>query len=450
MSVISHAAPAVEAQTETLTPSLTEIEKITNEIVRAEIRMMRISTQLRECCRRPGKWKSWRVFAYKLADSCMTNAGMILIAASRYKYANNTSAAPRPYLKSGHIVNLTAASIMVGGTLLESALDRLSDSRLSKLRLGPKPSLDDFQMTRSDLDLLLERRSSMIRGYSNLSAAQKEILEVDGLILVDLKELAEQEFLDAYCDVARLRANRDLSNLTTLVGASSAGYLGSLNSLLSVANRSPKQTGVAGLGFITSGSTVMVSPLVTSLGSDLSRRRAQSRLSAFGVEAHDVSLAKLDQHCKYFGQVIAKADDADKRLLQALNARRSVYNLHNAILLARGEWRSDLRLRSRRDLAERLFFSTVVGGTNIARGSQLALAGFHYFDSPPDTFRLVASASTAYIAGTGMWTVDNLQGKFREELIQRKLKKATKLSVHARLLEDLEQLKMMEDQMSLY
>ncbi len=62
----------------------------------------------------------------------------------------------------------------------------------------------------------------MIRGCSNLSATQKEILEVDGLILVDLKELAEQEFLDAYCDVARLRANRDLSNLTTLLGASSA------------------------------------------------------------------------------------------------------------------------------------------------------------------------------------------------------------------------------------
>lgn len=450
MAVMGGSTPIAEAQTESSTMNLAEIEKTTNEIVRAEIQMMRIGTQLHEGWRRPAKCKSWRIFAYRLADSCLTNAGMILIAASRYQYANNTSAAPRPYLKSGHIVNLTAASIMVGGTLIESALDRLSDSRLTKLRLDPKSSLNDFLQTRTELDQLLEKRHSMIRHCSNLSAAQKEILEVDGLVLLDLKDLTEKEFVDAYCDVVQLKTNRDLANLTTLVGASAAGYGGSLNSLLSVANHEPKQTGVAGIGFITAGSTVMLSPLISAMGSELSKRQALSRLSVLNLKASDISLARLDHHCQCLEQAIAKAEDADKILLQALEARRSVYNLHNAILITRSKWRSDSRSRSRRELAERLFFSSAVGGTNIARGCQLALAGFRYFDSPPNTFRLVASASTGYIAGTGIWTVDNVQGKLREELIKRKLKKASKLSVHGRLLEDLDQLDMMEDQMSLY
>lgn len=445
---MGHPTAIAEAQTESSTLDLAEIEKTTNEIVRAEIRMMRIGTQLHEGWRRPAKYKSWRIFAYRLADSCLTNAGMILIAASRYQYANNTSAAPRPYLKSGHIVNLTAASIMVGGTLIESALDRLSDIRLSKQRLDPKSSLDDFLQTRTELDQLLEKRNSMIRHCSNLSAAQKEILEVDGLVLLDLKDLTEREFVDAYCDVVQLKMNRDLANLTTLVGASAAGYGGSLNSLLSVANHEPKQTGVAGIGFITAGSTVMLSPLISAMGSELSKRQALSRLSVLNLKASDISLARLDHHCQRLEQAIAKAEDAD--MLQALEARRSVYNLHNAILITRSKWRSDSRSRSRRELAERLFFSSAVGGTNIARGCQLALAGFRYFDSPPNTFRLVASASTGYIAGTGIWTIDNVQGKLREELIKRKLKKASKLSVHGRLLEDLDQLDMMEDQMSLY
>ncbi|MBX9685385.1 MAG: hypothetical protein K2X27_01710, partial [Candidatus Obscuribacterales bacterium] len=123
--------------------------------------------------------------------------------------------------------------------------------------------------------------------------------------------------------------------------------------------------------------------------------------------------------------------------------------LHNAIFDGRDETRSLAKLKSKNELRERLFFSAIVGGTNIARGAQLAVAGFHFNDSPKDNFRLVASASTGYIAGSGVWTLDNIQGKVREELTKKKMN-AAKLSVHAKLLDELDDLEQMQEQMSIF
>jgi hypothetical protein len=94
-----------------------------------------------------------------------------------------------------------------------------------------------------------------------------------------------------------------------------------------------------------------------------------------------------------------------------------------------------------------MFYSTIVGGTQAARGTQLAVAGFKYFDESRKAFPLVAAASTTYIAGSGVWSLDNIQGKIREEVARRK---STTTSVHAKLLEDMDDLENMDDQMSIF
>ncbi|NJL70489.1 MAG: hypothetical protein HC888_02170 [Candidatus Competibacteraceae bacterium] len=272
---------------------------------------------------------------------------------------------------------------------------------------------------------------------------------MDGLVLEDLRQLASVEFGHAYSEVARLRGLRDLSNATTLFSASTAGYMGSLDSLLSVANRQPKQTGVAGLGFITSGSSVVASPLVTTFGSRILARRAAQKLKSLNIPNADDVTNQFDEHRQRLEHLISAAEPSEKELLKALDVRCSVYQLHNAIFDTRNDARLLSKRTARKDLAERLFFSSIVGGTNIARGSQLAVAGFRYYDSPKNAFRLVASASTVFIGGSGVWTADNIQGKIREELLDERLK-ASRLSVHAKLLTDLENLQRMEDQMSVY
>ena len=446
---IEDAAPENAGKSAVATAQLGAIEKVSNEILKTEIQVMKLSAGFHAAWLKPNRWKSWRVFAYKIADSGMTNAGMTTIAASRFEYADDPSRAPRSYLKAGHIINLTAASILVGGTLTETLLDRIAECKLARKKFDPKSALTEFLRLRKRLDDLLAERSELAHNAQTLTQYQKELLDADGLVLRDLRELVSNEFNHAYCEVARFRGVRDASNATALFSGAAAGYMGSLQSLLSVANRHPHQTGVAGLGFITSGSSVAATPLIVKFSGHAARSGAAKKLHKHGIGFPDSPKDQFDVHRARFEQLVSAAPPAETSILTALNARSTIYRLHNEIIDARDQDRLDLKRKSNRDLVERLFFSSIIGGTNIARGAQLVVAGFHYGDVPKENFKLVASASTAYIAGSAVWTADNIQSKVREELLERKIK-AGKLSVHGKLLRDLEDLQQMEDQISVY
>lgn len=428
-------------------PQLVEVEKLTNSILRAEIQMMRYSTSLHATWVRPSRGKSWRVFAYKMTGSTMLNVGMSLIAGSRFQYMNNPPAASRPYLKSGHIVNMTAASILLGGTLFEAVLDKRAENRHAKKHLDLKSAVQTFLDMQNQLDGSLAKRNSLVENCPGLSPSQKEILRVDGLVLRDLRDLSVSEFQYSFSDIARLRSARDAATWTTAFGAATAAYGGSLQSLLSVADREPKQVGVAGIGFMTSGSSVIAAPMLIHWAGHHARFRARAKLESAGVTSRVIAAENFDAHRKELAELIARADSSEKQLLQALDARKTVYDLQNELLDAREETREAIDRHINKEYHERMFYSTVVGGAQVARGAQLAVAGFKYFDDATKSYPLVAAASTTYIAGSGVWTLDNIQGKLREEIAR---KRATTTSVHAKLLEDMDDLENMDDQMSIF
>lgn len=424
------------------------VEQVSNDILKTEIQLMKLASGFHAAWLKPNRWKSWRLFAYKTVDSGLTNAGITTIAASRFQYLDDPSRAPRQYLKAGHIINLTASSILVGGTITESILDRISERRIAKNKQDPESALNEFLRLRNKLDVLLAERQKLMIDHNSLTQCQIEIIEADGLVLQDLRELVSAEFYHAYCEVAKLRSIRNSSNATALFSGASAGYMGSLQSLLSVANRHPHQTGVAGMGFITAGSSVAATPLIVRLAGAAAKSKAGKKLTNNGIATLSPQ-DQFDSHRETFEQLVSAAPPAEKSLLTALDARGTIYKLHNEMLDARNQDHVVLKQKSRRDFAERLFFSSIVGGTNIARGALLAVAGFHYGDVPKENFKLVASASTVFIAGSSVWTGDNIQSKVREELLERKIKTGN-LSQHGKLLREIEDLQQMEDQMSAY
>ncbi len=429
--------------------NIVSVEKATNDIVKLQIQLMKISTKFHLTWFTPPKGKSWRVFGYRIAGSTLTNVGMSCIAASRFEYRNHPGDAPRPFLRSGHILNLIASSIIVGGTLTEATIDRIHDRRLAKQGLSPQSSLENFKSILSQLDALIEQRRALAVSCAELTSEQKAIIEADGLVLKDIRDLTCAEFAHSYCDVVRLRAQRDIGNVEALIGASTAGYLGSLNALLAVADRNNKQIGVAGIGFITSGSSVVTAPMLTKLCGDLAVKRAEKKLQGILLDDNEATRARFEQNRAKLESLIASANSNDTNLLQALDAREAVYALKDKMFNSRHEFRVNHRRKAKRELVERQIYASIIGGANIARGAQLAVAGFHYTNQPKTIYRIVASSATCYIAGSGVWTFDNIQGKVREEIAKANMKKA-KLSVQGRLNDDLDALEEMEDQMSIY
>jgi hypothetical protein len=427
---------------------ISKIEHITNALVEKELEMLNLDTRFRLESSKSKKWKPWRVFAYRLAGSSLTEAGMTTLAVSRWKYYQHPQQAPQNLLEAGPICNVTAASIVIGGTLTEAVLDQLHDHKLKQSGLDIKSGLHRFLELRSQVDGMLLERSSLVR-KSSMSDLQKQIVEADGDIVSDIRDLACVQFANYYMKSQKAKVTRDTGTVLTLAGAATGGYLGSLNSLLAVTNHNPQGAGVAGIGFIVSGAIVALTPLLVGAAGKISSHITEHKLQQVLGNLNTKTTEAFEADRQRLSDLIAKTDKSELALFNGLSTRTSAYELQTAIFENQIEVAQKQAQRQDRSLRERLVFSSLVGGSNLARGVQLELAGFKYDNSPSQAFLLTATASTTYMAGAGIWVLNTLQDRVRAEMLKRKTQGA-QLSVKAKLEQRLSDIEEVEDAVSLY
>ena len=427
---------------------LNEIEHITNSALENELLLLDLDTRFRIENTRQTKWKPWRVFTYKLGASGVTEAGITTVAISRWRYYTDPKQAPRNLLKAGPIMNLTGASIVIGGTLIETILSRLRDHRLAMNGLDAKATFRHFIKIKSQLDNLLAEREQMIQANRILSPAQQEILQADGTILKDIRDLELVRFTNYYARARQAKVTRDVGALLSIAGAGTGGYLGSLNSLLAVCNHQPRTGGTAGIGFMVSGSIVALTPLLIKATSTIAENRAaQQAKKIIGEQSQTLDRFETDR--QHLLDLLSQADNSEITLLNGLSARTTAYQLQKEIFENQNIAAAKKEDKSERNFREQLAFSSIVGGTNLARGIQVALAGFAYPNNPKTGFLLTATASTTYMVGAGAWILNTLQERARAQLLTQKVKLA-KPSTQAQLQERLERLEEMEEIVSLY
>jgi len=427
---------------------LDEIEHITNSALEKELLLLDLDTRFRIENTRQSKWKPWRIFTYKLAASGVTEAGITTVAISRWRYYTDPKQAPRNLLKAGPIMNLTGASIVIGGTLIESILSRLRDHQLALEGLDAKATLNHFIKIKLQLDNLLTEREQMILVSQKLSPVQQEILKADGIVLKDIRDLELARFTNYYARASQAKVTRDVGALLSLAGAGTGGFLGSLNSLLAVSNHQPRRGGTAGIGFIISGSIVALTPLLIRATSQIAENRA-ARQAQKTLGEQTQSLDKLETDQQHLLDLLAQADNSELAFLNGLSARTAAYQLHKEIFENQNIVAAKKADQSKRTFREQLAFSSIVGGTNLARGIQVAIAGFGYPNNAKTGFLLTATASTTYMVGAGAWIINTLQERTRAEILAQKIKAATS-STQAQLQDRLERLEEMEEIVSLY
>jgi len=430
-------------------PTLGSIEDVTNAIVKKELGLLNLDTKFRIAAARKSKWKPWRMFLYQLLASGLTEAGMTIDVVAGWKYYRKPKLAPRDLLKAGPICNITAPSIALGGTLLEAILDKLQDRRLRKSGLDRKSALKCFLQLRADNDRLLAERSQLIKNAS-LSAIQRQVLEADGVVLKDIRDLASRQFAEYYIQTRHSLAARDAGSLLAIVGAGTSGYLGSISTLLAVTERNPKLTGVGGIGYATAGSIVMMTPILTRLAGNLASKSSERKMQNMvysNLEGMNRGIFEADR--QKLLAILDKADSSDLVLMKGLNARISAYQLHKTIFDNQKAIAVRHAERRNSELKEDLLFSGIVGGTSIARGSLMMEAGFNYSRDPSKLFKLGAIASTIYMVGAGAWLYDTLQDRIRADIRDRKAKIAQS-STQNQLQQRLQSIEEMEDTVSLY
>jgi hypothetical protein len=423
-----------------LTPASSQLElgnNLSKQVLQKELELLKLNTYLRIHTTERSRLKPWRVFLYNLGGSGASNAGIITVAAERWRTWQNPGSAKRSTLKAGPILLLIGHSIVFGGLLIESTLDVVKDRKQHKLGYSPKLSLERAKSLSTDIQRLLKEREVVIAGDTNSSPEQLMIMTNEGKILNDLHNIALSEYVQAHTRANRRKASRDISYLNGMMAASTGGYLGSLMGLLAVSNRNPHFAGPAGLGFTLSGFQIVIAPVVGRLAGNFAAKKTSKQLKAeFSNQikttpdelSNDIIELKAAQH---------QAQDS------SISNRVAIYETAQEVLKAQANMNVNEKRKADKEFKERLVSNTIVGGTKMGWGIQLMNAGFGFAPRPAvptirtpvkiggatvraalpkpkgaaNVFsRRVAQGATTYIPGTATWLVDTLQARLRGEL----------------------------------
>lgn len=394
-------------------PSLASqhLDNLTTRIVDKELELLRLNTYFRIESTDRGRLKPWRVFLWNLGGAGVSNAGIITVAAERWRTWQRPSTASRNVLKAGPMLLMIGHSILVGGLLVEATLDTIKDYRVRKKGFDAKKSRLRALALKDEIDRLIRERDDLIERSSDLSDRDRGLAAQEGKVLQDVRDLALSEYAQFYARAVGRRWSRDASYINGLAAATTGGYIGALGGLIAVAARRPSVAGPAGIGFILSGSHIAAAPVVgraaSKLGAKFARRRIGKDLGALP----STSAESFDAH----REDLRRTAGFDPASSPGLAARLAVYDSQDSIFAAQGTMNAAERKKGDRAFKERLFWNSAIGGTKIAWGTLLSYAGFRYYNYPRRFSKSIAQGSTCFVVGTGFFVLDTLQAHARSE-----------------------------------
>ena len=418
-----------------------QIDQLSRQILQKEIELLKFNTKYRVESTRVGKFKPWRTFAYSLAGNTISEVGISHVAYARWKYWRRPALATKPFLRKGPICLLIGHSIIVGGVLIESTLDGINDYKLHKRGLDRKGARQQVSVLVKQIDEMQASRDRAIQA-ADLAAPQLEAIKAESKLLTDVKNCAVNEYCQFAARDAKIKTARNTANLVTFAGATTGGYMGALGNLLAVANRKPRIALPAGVGFVLSGSFIMMTPVATKLASIVAAKSVKkTETKMFTVPPNSIS--NFDADCTALSASLSNFDDGGiKDRLEIYRKQKAIFD--RQAVMAKAEAKAN-----NKEFVEKLISNTIVGGTKIGWGTQLIVAGSAYSNTAPGKVptlpvklgktvykvpirpmktpaqlfsRRVAQGATTFIPGPAVGALDALQSRVRGEMRERKAK----------------------------
>jgi hypothetical protein len=420
-----------------------QIETLTGRIAKKEMELLRLNSNFRRECTKVSKWKPWRLFFYNLAASGSSNAGITHISATRWHYWPRPRRMSRDTAKTGPTLLLIGHCITLGGVLTEATLDRINDHKVKKKGFDIKTTHRRALEIKAELDSLLTERDALVAKSQELDAAEQCLVQAEGLVLKDVRDLALSEYMQFYVRANKFFGSREANALMAVTAASTGGFQGSLLGMVSAAKRDPRLVGPGGLGFLISGATIVATPVVARLSANIRGKHARHKISSELDNITTKSIDQLNDHRLALSRLTLQ--NAALESQPKVSKRLIAYEKQATLFSAQNEMNAAEKRLGDKEFKERLFFASAIGGTKMSWGINLANAGYRFkpqvipqlsidkktkkrsikFVADPSPARMfthrVAVGSTTYIPGTGMWILDTLQNRIRGEMRNRSL-----------------------------
>jgi hypothetical protein len=365
------------------------VDALTKRILSKEIELERLNAYYRVKSTRQDKFRTWRTWAFAQQNAWLTGSGLFTGVVERLQNIQNnpriesvkiTSGKDkgkrkieRVYVKLGHVrVENSLIPQMVGQIVnsaddgLEILLNQYYDWQTRKEGFGPKTSrLLAFKLE-GEIDDLMAQRTKLIVETS-VTPQETEILNVEGKVLKDMRDLSVKEFSDFWVGGWRLRTNQNVAYGMNFA-KNTTGWLGVMLGIISQYKSEPKVTGGNGVLTMISGCLIPLTPIsgkyVADLHASLARRSIRHYLGVPEVtdpatfDADRLQLEGLVSNTSVLG--IAAAKNAQ--------TKQEVYRVEGHILFAQRDLAAAEKKAAKSQFVQSVALASVVAGTKISLG----------------------------------------------------------------------------------
>jgi len=414
----------------------TKLHSVNSRILLKEIEFSKFNIHFKQEGNVQGRWRGLRYFASQETTAAMTMGGLIGQIVARERSLDETTrtfdsktgkvtAKPRPLNRTA--IQRALCSQMIGqqvgslGALTELGINFYHSHQAKKHGYDRATALKKAVALRKELEGLLLEREQLIESVI-MSAEQKAILKLEGEVLRDICHLTFDEYKTTHIGIARFRTFQnslyvgDFAKHTT-------GWVGNMLGIISQGIRNPVLSGPNGVCITISGALIAANPIVSRGLGKLAEVQTRKKLNRELGDTESRDFALFEKDAKALKSALAINRFFGARPLSACEDRMALYETEDVsrqrqLRLAVEEIRA-----GQRSATQNVFASQIVGGSKIANGIALVMAGYEFPRNTRANFPLVVSGNIAYMSGSAYSVVDNIRIQVQAERSRRKLEK---------------------------
>lgn len=423
-----------------------KIENLTVEILRKEIQLERFNIRYRQEVAKQGRWKGWRYFISQEANASATNAGLIAAIDEHMDHIHHPQRVNTRTLQAALVPQIVGQIIGAGGAALEFGINGFHELRSRQLGFAPKTAKGFVMDISADIDQLLKQRQELVNRAQDISelSACAQVSNLEGQMLKDIRDLSLLEYARFYVDGRRTLAFQQslylLDMAKNVIGATGNGVA---KHALHTHNR--KHNGPSGVLTTISGALIVATPILSRGVGMAVGRYEKWRIKDITKNCDIKEVTQLDQDKTQLQQLCEANKDADDDVWEPSLARLALYETHNQSFLQQLELTTREVHAGNLAATENVLSGLFTGGTKMANGITLAIAGHDFHHSGPRTNDLIGAGLITYCVGTSWAMFDNIRIQVKREMVNHRLSKMQRLPgqvLKARLqqLEDMEAL----------
>ncbi|MBY0358153.1 MAG: hypothetical protein K2W82_09145 [Candidatus Obscuribacterales bacterium] len=313
----------------------------------------------------------------------------------------------RGKLATANILQMVGQGVGASGALFEVGLNFNNYLRLRKKLLTPAFYRGRAQKIHAEIDELLAAREQAC-GSAQLSSPERRLIEVEGKMLKDLRDLSLIEYSEYHAAAKRFWTLQNTAYMVD-VTKNMLGLTGSIINLTGNHLRRPRMQGGGGVFSILSGVVVLLTPVVGRVSGNVSglaaRRLVSRELTTVRVKDLDTFVADKQK----LTSALNKSSDSADSLRAGISDRLAVYEQVEGLLRSNIKYSESQAKKAHATLVENVVFAGAVAPPRIANGVMQILGGWRYYTNPPLANKMYAAGATAYSAGTAFNILETMR-----------------------------------------